>query len=190
MQSSFAFERSALASVHKEFAEWGWLFREQSAMDLGIDAHLEAPGDGFLSGRLIALVVKAGASYFSEKTMSGWVYRDTSAHLLYWLGHSLPVVLLLHDPRTRVTYWAHVTTRAVEYTSGGWKMLVPVVQALGPDSILAFAALADPPADTSAASEPSQRWLQAGQAMARAEAAAAEPVGQPAGEEFSTGSGH
>jgi len=108
-----AAERSAVAAAEMEFSRWGWLFHPQRITDLGIDAQVEAVDDGFCSGRMIALVFKAGDAFFSEAVEDGWLYRGSNAQLLYWLGHSLPVVLLIRQPDTKVTYWAHVTQSAV-----------------------------------------------------------------------------
>jgi tetratricopeptide (TPR) repeat protein len=84
-------------------------------------------------------------SFFSKskRAPGGWTYRGTDRHLRYWLRYCRPVVLLLHNPESRVTYWVHITSDAVEYTPSGWKILVPSAQVLGPDSCLALRALAE-----------------------------------------------
>jgi hypothetical protein len=130
----FAVERLGVSAADSEFSRWGWAFREQPVADFGIDAHVEPFHDSTPSGRLIALQIKAGPSYFSEDVPGGWVYRGNDTHLLYWLRHCLPVVLLLHDPEARITYWAHVRPDKVEYTKAGWKMLVPSAQVLTSES--------------------------------------------------------
>ena len=87
----------------------GWAFREQAAYDFGIDALAEECDDGYLTGRLIALVVKASRSLFSEPDGGEWLYRGRNDELSYWLSYSLPVILLAHHPDTGVTYWQHFT---------------------------------------------------------------------------------
>ena len=104
-----------------EFSTWGWPFREQVISDAGIDALAEEADGGYCSGRLIALVIKAGAAYFAEPVVGGWLFRGTNAQLMYWLGHSLPVVLLVQHPETGVTYWAHVTRPARPVRGRPWK---------------------------------------------------------------------
>jgi hypothetical protein len=96
-------------------------------------------------------------------------------------------VLLLHQPDTKVAYWAHVTQSAVEYTRDGWKMLIPSAQVLGPEALRAFTALTNPASGAASRdAEAEVRWLGAGRAVARAVATTAEPVGQPAMEDFRT----
>jgi hypothetical protein len=138
----FALEPIGVGAAEVEFGRWGWVFREQPISDFGIDAHVEPYGDGGASGRLVALQIKSGLSWFGEPAEGGWVYRGTDRHLRYWLRHCLPVVLLLHDPESGVTYWAQVTAPAAEYTDAGWKIVVPAAHALGPAARAEFAAIA------------------------------------------------
>ena len=80
-----------------EFSSWGWAFRSQHVKDYGIDAHTE-PFDGLHqpSGRLLALQIKSGDSYFRDETDDGWWYWGENKHLRYWLGHVLPVLIMRH----------------------------------------------------------------------------------------------
>jgi hypothetical protein len=48
-------------------------------------------------GRLIALQIKAGRSWFREPTDGGWLYRGKTAHLRYWLRHCLPATRTGHE---------------------------------------------------------------------------------------------
>ncbi len=143
LQSAFTAERVGVSAVGLEFSKWGWAFREQPIADFGIDAHVEPFSGGRPSGRLIALQIKSGPTYFAEPAEGGWVFRGSDTHLLYWFRHSLPVVLLLHDPQAGITYWAHVTQENVVFTDVGWKMLVPSSHVLTADAEDAFRALAE-----------------------------------------------
>ncbi len=113
------------------FEAWGWLFREQPIEDYGIDAHVE-PLDGpeRPSRQLLALQIKTGASFFREETPDGWWFRDTRRHWHYWLGHVLPVVIVLYDPQARVLYWQHVEAGLVRLAGGEGKLLIPGSQVL------------------------------------------------------------
>ena len=166
----------AFAVVEREFSAWGWRFTAQRA-DFSVDAVAEEFTGSYLTGRLIALVLKAGDSFFREPVTGGWLYRGDNAHLLYWLGYSLPVVILVNDPGPGVTYWAHVTKDAVMYTRQGWKILIPSDQVLRPEARQAFSAI-------SHGTRTRSRWRDAGLAVTRAEATSATPVGQPAEDDF------
>jgi tetratricopeptide (TPR) repeat protein len=108
------------------FEVWGWLFREQPIEDYGIDAHVE-PMDGpeQPSRQLLALQIKAGASYFEEETSDGWWFRDTRRHWHYWLSHVLPVVIVLYNPETDELFWQHAEASLVQLTGEEGKLLIP-----------------------------------------------------------------
>lgn len=132
-------ERMGVAAANLEVSSWGWAFRSQEVEDYGIDAHVE-PFDSSSTptGRLLALQIKSGESYFAEEVDDGWWYRGENRHLRYWLGHVLPVLIVLYDPSSRTLYWQHVTEDLVEYTANAWKILIPrdhVLTAGGADQL-------------------------------------------------------
>lgn len=137
-------ENMGIAAAQLEFSSWGWAFRSQHVKDYGIDAHAE-PFEGVHqpSGRLLALQVKSGASYFGEEAGGGWWYRGENKHLRYWLGHVLPVLIVIYDPGSKTLYWQHVTEDRVEYTDGEWKILIPHDQVLEAEAAARLRAIAD-----------------------------------------------
>lgn len=109
--------------IHKEF---GWVFREQHESDYGIDAIVETAVAGQPEGRLLALQIKSGVSWFKEKrNEEGWILRGPKKNLSYWLKHQLPVLIVLFDPRTGRGYWVHVTPETTDFTPKGYSVLVP-----------------------------------------------------------------
>lgn len=129
-------EREGVASTERAFArELRWTFRDQSVVDYGIDAHVEPKRDGVSVGKLIALQIKAGESYFRSKAPGGWYYTGNDRHLRYWLSFVLPVVVILYDPETGTCYWQHVAQEHITYTESGWKLLVPASQTLSADAV-------------------------------------------------------
>jgi Domain of unknown function (DUF4365) len=113
--------------------ELGWIFRDQTRKDYGIDALIElAHDDRRVTGRMIAAQIKCGKSWFAEPTAdgSGWTYRGELRHLNYWLGHSLPVILVLCDPETDECYFTHVAEARVHRTAKGWSIDIPRSQTL------------------------------------------------------------
>lgn len=64
--------------IHKcglVFSELGFIFREQTIGDYGIDAIIEAREGDYLSGKLIAVQIKSGESYFSEINDNYVIFR-------------------------------------------------------------------------------------------------------------------
>jgi hypothetical protein len=109
--------------IHKEL---GWKFREQHESDHGIDAQVETVVAGQPTGRLIALQIKSGPSWFKEPRQGvGWVLRGPKRNLSYWLKHQLPVLVVLFDPRTDKGYWVHVRPDTATFTPRGYRIIVP-----------------------------------------------------------------
>jgi hypothetical protein len=111
--------------------ELAWLFREQPTEDYGIDAHAEVVDGENVRGRLLALQIKGGPSWFKEAASGGWWFRPDAAHVQYWTNHSLPVAVVLYHPETRRCHWQLVNRETlVETSTGGWKLLVPATHVL------------------------------------------------------------
>jgi Domain of unknown function (DUF4365)/PLD-like domain len=124
-----------VAAVHKVFSrELQWIFREVSRRDVGIDAQVEVCRNRIVTSRLLALQIKSGTSYFAEATEEGWVYRGDADHVDYYLEHSLPVLMVLYDPRDGRAWWQCVCRDTVRRTDRGWALLVPRDQLLGEQS--------------------------------------------------------
>jgi hypothetical protein len=67
-------ERDGVLSVQRIFNNrLGWLCREHPTSDFGIDAHVEAVANHLATGRLLALQIKSGESYF-ERTSDAGIY--------------------------------------------------------------------------------------------------------------------
>lgn len=124
-------DREGVNAVERIFVtELGWIFREQTIADYGIDAHAEVTDGEEPTGRLLALQIKSGKSYF-RKRGDNYVYYGEPRHLRYWQNHSLPVFVILHDPETGLTLWQKIEDRLIEYgRSGRWSIEIPSSQVL------------------------------------------------------------
>lgn len=125
-------DRTGIYAVADKFTKAGYIFREQSICDYGIDAQIELVEEENVTGNLIALQIKSGTSWFNEQDDIGFVYRGDRAHLNYWLEHSLPVLLVLHNPENQQTYWQAITISNVSLTGKAWKISVPIYQKINP----------------------------------------------------------
>ncbi|GAA1237394.1 hypothetical protein GCM10009665_29450 [Kitasatospora nipponensis] len=125
-------------------AKLSWLCREQAQSDMGIDAHLEVVVAGKATGRLLAVQIKSGRSFFNKPTDGGWWFPVDDRHATYWLNHSLPVAVMLFDPDTCTVYWQHITRDLLVHTGKNWKILVPARQQLNSEAEESLAAPARP----------------------------------------------
>ncbi len=114
--------------VGEMFESAGYIFREQTTKDFGIDAQIEVVDGDIVTGKLIALQIKSGSSWFKEKSDDGFIYRGDIEHLEYWLDHSLPVLIVLCDTQKRKCFWQSVTPANITYTKKAWKTTVPKYQ--------------------------------------------------------------
>jgi hypothetical protein len=121
--------------------DFGWAFRPQPIADFGIDAHVEVCKSGKPVGKILAVQLKSGESYFQEKTKNGYVYRGSPRHLEYWLNYPLPCVLILYNPATQQVHWQAITHKNVEKTGKRWKLIVPYKQSLDSDAVPTLLAL-------------------------------------------------
>lgn len=118
-------DRLGVQIVGLKFERFGYIFREQTVTDCGIDAQIELIDEENATGKLIAVQIKSGKSWFKESNGQGYVYRGDMAHLDYWLHYSLPVLIVLCDVEEDECYWQAVTQNTVIYTKGAWKIEVP-----------------------------------------------------------------
>ncbi|WP_081972818.1 DUF4365 domain-containing protein [Leptolyngbya sp. KIOST-1] len=128
-------EREGVNAVERAFLDIGWIFREQPIVDVGIDAQVEVCIDGKPTGQLIAIQIKSGSSWFSEKVKNGFLYRGSITHLEYWKSYSLPVIIALYKPEDHQVHWQAVQERYIETTRKGWKIIVPFDQNINESSI-------------------------------------------------------
>jgi Domain of unknown function (DUF4365) len=106
--------------------------------DLGTDLFAQArDARRFDRGLFVGVQAKAGPEWFKhparaeDGSLLGWWYYERGVdHFDDWVTHGLPHLLVLHDLDTRVSYWAHVTAKAVQSTGQGAKILVPVGQTI------------------------------------------------------------
>lgn len=123
-------ERHGVWVVDGAIQKLGWFFREQFLMDYGIDAQAEVVADDDLvTGQLLAMQIKGGNSWFDEATDDGWTFRSNSNHLAYWLGHSLPVIVVIVDGDGNA-FWEQVTPSTARETPKGFALEIPRSQPL------------------------------------------------------------
>lgn len=106
---SYTQERLGINALQNYAASNSQIWRETATADVGIDGNLEFvnPG-GFATGKVIAVQVKSGPSYFKNESATGWKFYPEEKHRGYWEAFPLPVILVLHDPASNKSYWADV----------------------------------------------------------------------------------
>ena len=119
-------------AVKAAFEELQWHVAPNPAGEVGTDLWLQARDDRRMDlGAIVGAQVKSGRSFFTSPEydeageLVGWWYRDSDAeHIRYWQTHTVPHILVLHDPTTEQLHWVHVTEDKVRSTGKGAKILV------------------------------------------------------------------
>lgn len=96
--------------MHAVCAEMDAIWRPTTTTDLGVDGQIEflEVGSAVSTGRLVAVQVKSGPSYFKHKCGSDIEFYPHEKHRRYWSRLSLPVILVLHNPDDNLTVYARV----------------------------------------------------------------------------------
>lgn len=98
-------ERAGILAVAAHVNRLGLIWREQPNVDVGIDGHIElVDSNGRATGRIVAVQVKSGPSYFRD-CEDHWIFTPDEKHRFYWELYPLPVLLMLHSPAEASTWW-------------------------------------------------------------------------------------
>ena len=104
-----ATERDGVNFVRRVVEGANCIFHEiHRENDYGNDAFLEVVDDERVTGICIALQIKSGQSYCSEKSCK---IPTTRQQRNYWTGHMFPVVGVVYDPTEEVGYWVDISRR-------------------------------------------------------------------------------
>lgn len=128
--------------------EFGWLFRRNhQEHDFGIDAQVDVVLEGgAVTGQILALQIKHGSSFFSEKNRWGYVYRGEQKHFNYLANYPTPVLIVLCHPSSHDCYWVVFDPAQTAKAGSNWKITVPFENKLK-TSKTAIEGLLPPPSD-------------------------------------------
>ena len=123
--------------------ELKWHSGKTPLPDFGVDVLTEiVAADNLVTGRLIGIQVKGGKSWFRRRKGDlGWVFREDSDHLAYWLGYSLPVIVVLVNEE-REAFWQAITPETVTEQKAGFTVVVPRAQRFDRSALEPLLALA------------------------------------------------
>ncbi|MER7577366.1 DUF4365 domain-containing protein [Streptomyces sp. NPDC126514] len=106
MSSNTFMERRGVRKVDELVGEAGCLWRETPMHDVGIDGQIEyVDNQGRATGRLVAVQIKAGPSYFSSRADGIVRFRPNGKHRNYWASFPVPVVVILYHPDEDLAIW-------------------------------------------------------------------------------------
>lgn len=116
--------------------ELKWIFREQTVNDFGIDAIIEEVNDGNPTGKLIAVQVKSGLGNVVINKDGDFDFYFNQIHYDYWLGHNIPVIMVICNTNANEMYWTSISERYIKRTSKNYKLTINKKNILNNDSII------------------------------------------------------
>lgn len=101
-------EKKGVIYLKELVNEHGSIFREVPGdTDTGIDGFIEFVESEEVSGKLLAVQVKSGDSYFNNQDRQFEFYPDKD-HLDYWDNYMLPVVMVFYSPTHKCSAWVGI----------------------------------------------------------------------------------
>lgn len=104
--------------------DFEWIFREQTIVDVGIDALVEQSEDGEPKGKFLALQIKSGKGNF-HVSKEKITYYISNTHFNYWTNFDLPVILICHILEDSNTYWQEISISKIKKADKRWKLEIP-----------------------------------------------------------------
>lgn len=117
-------EEKGIDATKAILIDFGWIFREITKRDIGLDAFVETP-DGYF----IFLQIKTGASHF-YRTESCLTFYFGKKHFKYWSNLRAPVFIIGHIPEEEKTYYVKFDTKIVHRTKSRFKIEIPLANIL------------------------------------------------------------
>ena len=90
-------------------SKMGFVWRPTSQHDTGIDGEIEIRDS--LSGAVSGLIIKVQSkalTTLANDSADSFDYWPTQTDVAYWLGHNVPVILVVSQPATNDVYWQPV----------------------------------------------------------------------------------
>jgi hypothetical protein len=142
-------ERLGVNAVAELLVKLGQIWRETPMADVGIDGQVEYVNpEGYATGRMIALQIKSGPSFFKKKDDS-WVFYPEKKHQFYWEHFPIPVFIVIHNPETNISYWQNIRyALKTSKTDDSKGILIPksnILQTVNPTTLFEEFAVTDQP---------------------------------------------
>ena len=113
----------------------GWICRNTSHSDVGIDATIEQVIDGNPTAKFISVQLKTGMGNVYIDNNNNFTYYIDNTHYEYWLSSSIPVILAICDPNKKIIYWELIKKHNISRTNKQFKITIPQTHQLNKNSL-------------------------------------------------------
>lgn len=123
----------------------GWICREITKSDVGVDATIEQVIDGKPTAKYISVQLKTGEGNVYVDKDGNYIYYIDKTHYDYWISSSIPVILVYCNPDSESMYWELLKKRNIKRTKGeeNYKITISNTHLLNKDSLEEFNAIID-----------------------------------------------
>lgn len=123
----------------------GWICREITKSDVGVDATIEQVIDGKPTAKYISVQLKTGEGNVYVDKDGNYIYYIDKTHYDYWISSSIPVILVYCNPDNESMYWELLKKRNIKRTKGkeNYKITISNTHLLNKDSLEEFNAIID-----------------------------------------------
>lgn len=115
--------------------ELGWICRNTTNSDVGIDATVEQVISGNPTAKYISIQLKTGFGNVNIHKDGNFTYYIDNIHYEYWLSSSVPVILAFCDPEKEIIYWELVKKHNISKTNKKHKITIFNTHQLNKDSL-------------------------------------------------------
>lgn len=105
----------------------GWICRDITKSDVGVDATIEQVIDGKPTAKYISVQLKTGEGNIHIDRDGNFIYYIDKTHYDYWLSSSIPVILAYCNPREEIIYWELLKKRNIRKSRGEEKYKIKIV---------------------------------------------------------------
>ena len=114
----------------------GWICRDITKSDVGIDAIVEQVINGNPTAKYISVQLKTGEGNVYVDKDGNYIYYIDKTHYDYWLSSSIPVILAYCNPDDETIYWELLKKRNIRRTKENhYKIKISNAHLLNKDSI-------------------------------------------------------
>lgn len=94
--------------------------------DFGIDGYIELIKDEYVTGKMVAVQIKHGDSYFRSKTNNGYKYYGENKHINYYINNMTDVYLVIISDDFKSIHWVKFEiSKMMKSGKCGWCMEIP-----------------------------------------------------------------
>jgi hypothetical protein len=109
-----------------------FLFREQVSGTTGIDGHIEVNRPYQRSSRVLGVKV---FSVDTDDDKDMYVCSGSKDILIYWLQHSIPILIMVYDSSIGKVFWEHLREDNIILSEVGWSINVPKTQEFNEEAV-------------------------------------------------------